>query len=246
MVLVHLKNTLYSIFNTFLRLIYPQLCLYCSESLSEQDRLFCATCMSLIELINPQERCPTCFTEEDLLQSGRCRHCSTHPSLFDGIASAFDYTGPAATIAKKMKYSQMPYLSRGAGAYMATQFLRLDWPLPEIIVPVPMNILKEFDRGYNQSQLLAESFSDLMQVPTKKLLKRRCGDYSQAGLSRHQRVSVKTETIFCPLGEAVRGKIVLLIDDVITTGSTLQACGKALQSECPKQLYALSLCRAMS
>src|SRR5580704_12457484 len=98
MVLDHLKSSLHTTFNAFLKLIYPPLCLYCSESLLEQDRLFCASCCRMLELIDPKERCPDCFTETDLLQSGRCRHCSRHASIFDGVASAFDYTGPAATL----------------------------------------------------------------------------------------------------------------------------------------------------
>lgn len=230
---------------SFLHLIYPPLCLHCSQTLPNGDHPLCQSCLSLMEMIDPTERCPLCFSADFQIERRICPECFRQIQFLDGIGAVFDYVGPAATLIKKMKYGDMPYLKTGLGAYLAAQFFRMEWPMPDIIVPVPMAFTHLLERGYNQSTLLAEGISSLIDRPMLEVLKRKSGDYSQAGLSRKQRMDLNGETILCKKGFDLQDKIVLLIDDVMTTGSTLRRCAEVLQNEMPKNTYALVLCRAL-
>lgn len=161
------------------------------------------------------------------------------------IASAFDYEGPAATLIKKLKYGRQPYLAEGAGAFLAAQFIHLEWPLPDVIIPMPMAALRKFDRGYNQSLLLAQVVGRLLNRPILDLLKRRSGDFSQAGLSRKQRQGLGENAITLKPTDKLRDKSILLIDDVMTTGSSLHRCAEALAGGHPENIYAITVCRAI-
>ncbi len=231
---------------SFLHLIYPPLCIHCEELLSDQFSTLCTSCLAHLELINAKERCPLCFSSEIENFSSLCTLCCQQPPLLNGTAAAFDYSGPAATLVKLLKYEQKPYLAEGCAAYLATQFLQLEWPMPDFLVPVPIPWIRYLERGYNQSFLLAEALGKLLNRPTLNALKRKSGDYSQASLSRQQRTELNSSSILLHSDSIphIMDKSILLIDDVLTTGSTLQRCSQALLAGCPKSLYALTVCYA--
>jgi competence protein ComFC len=226
-------------------LLYPPLCLHCNESLGEKTPLLCPSCLTQLELIDPRERCPYCVSADYTRGQPCCDVCLRKKPVLHGVASAFDYIGPAATIIKQMKYYDQPYLAKGAGAYLAVQLLRLKWPLPDYLIPVPMQFTRWIDRGYNQSHLLAEELSRILNRPLSDVLKRKSGDFSQAALSYQQRIVLEGESFEVKKRGTFRDKSLLLIDDVMTTGSTLRRCAEALLGECPRRIYGLTVCRAM-
>lgn len=226
-------------------LVYPPACLHCRDSLDVGSPLLCTACLQLMEMIDPAERCLKCFSADLHPKFKLCPHCLKQPQLFDGIAAVFDFLGPAATLVKKMKYSNMPYLAEGLGAYLTAQFVTLNWPLPDEIIPVPLSWIHRIDRGYNQSALLAHSFANYLQRPVSEVLKRQSGDFSQAMLNRERRLLLEKEKFSCRPSFAASGKTLLLIDDVMTTGSTLQRCAEVLQSHYPDKIYALVLCKTV-
>lgn len=225
-------------------LIYPPFCLHCEESMSE-GAIFCAPCLELLQVIDPKERCPYCFSGEFDRRQPCCAACYQRTHKRQRMAAAFDYEGPAATLVKRMKYGGMPYLAKGAAAFLVVQFVALGWPLPDCVVPVPMDALKRLDRGYNQSALLAAHVADLLHCPMKEVLKRSRGSFSQAGLSHQQRLELEAHVFEAAPAADLRDKCILLIDDVMTTGSTLGCCAEALHALYPKAIYALTVCRAL-
>ena len=158
-----LKHSLY-------HLLYPSNCLHCHELLAPDSSVLCASCGSLLELLERQDRCKHCFNLKppDL---SYCPHCAKNPSLFFRTAAAFDYLGPAASIIKKLKYGGQPHLAKGAGAFMIAQFTQLDWPIPDAIIPVPISFGHWLDRGFNQSELLANELGSALQVPVWNAIK---------------------------------------------------------------------------
>ncbi len=214
---------------TFLNLLYPPYCLHCGDGIETESSLLCAVCS---EQLDPLE------------QSDRDNHCKTKEQLFAGCASVFDYEGPASSIIKKMKYADMPFLSKGVAAYMVSQFIQLDWPLPEVIVPVPLSFTHQLQRGYNQSAEIAHEFGDFLKVPVESVLIRNKSGYSQAGLLRDQREKLSEETFSLRNGVDIANKRVMLIDDVYTTGSTLRCAAEALCHGFPFELYALTFCKS--
>lgn len=226
-------------------LVYPPLCLHCSTAICGKKALFCSSCQSLLEIIRHEERCPYCFSPDYVMSRHLCPHCIKRPPVLFRIASVFDYVGPAATLVKKMKYSDQPYLAKGGGAFLVAQFLKLEWPIPDVVIPVPMSITHWIDRGYNQSELLAQQFTDILGCSMQNALKRHSGDYSQAGLSLDQRRELSAKR-FCLLeNRQFHDKTILLIDDVMTSGSTLRKCAEVLCASYPKSIYGLTLCRAI-
>lgn len=241
-----LQRIIIQLGKSFVSLIYPPFCLHCEESLSDSSALFCDYCVRQLELLDHKVRCPFCFTSELSKQhEACCADCRRRLRLLDGIAAAFEYEGPAATLVKRLKYGGLPYLSKGAAAFLVAQFIQLGWPFPDYVVPVPMDVLKRLDRGYNQSDLLARSFSKMIERPVMPILKRARGSFSQAGLSYQQRMKMVSETFSAKKTDIFRDKCILLIDDVMTTGSTLRCCAEVLHGLHPKSVYALTVCRAL-
>lgn len=229
---------------SFWHLFYPAKCLHCQEVISSEDSILCWECAAQLELIDPAEKCRSCFQEHKPRTSEFCQNCLLHPTLFYQLGAAFDYIGPAATLIKKFKYANQPYLARGLGAFLAMQFDRLKWPLPDAVVPVPISFCRWMERGYNQSLLLANEFSKLLEIPVYDVLKRRSGDYSQAGLTLQQRRALKERSFSLRNKPIIANKTLLVIDDVFTSGTTLNKCAESLMEGSPSCLYALTVCRA--
>lgn len=144
-----------------------------------------------------------------------------------------------------MKYGDQPHLAKGAGAFLAMQFIQLQWPIPDLVIPVPMSFTHWFDRGYNQSELLARQFAQIIGVPCQNGLKRHSGDYSQAGLTLTQRKELNSERFCLRENQNLTDKTILLVDDVMTSGSTLRKCAEVLFEMYPQSIYALTFCRAL-
>lgn len=234
------------IIDSFSSLIYPPICLHCHESLEKGQPIFCSACLQMLELIDPQQRCPYCFSSEfNPLSEWCCVVCQKQPPLTERMASAFDYDGPAVSLITHLKYGGQVYLAEGAGAFLAAQFMRLEWPFPDVIVPMPISSLRRIERGYNQSQLIAEALAKILNRPIINALHRHMGDFSQAGLNHHQRMQLTSKGFALKESIKLHDKTVLLIDDVMTTGSSLRCCAEALQGAYPQSIYALTVCRAI-
>lgn len=223
--------------------VFAPECLECRALLHPDENYFCQACVSLFELINPLERCVHCFKEKDSMAIPACSNCRRVFHELAKIASACEYLGPSATMIRLMKYGNRPELASIAAAYMAVQWTALEWPLPDYIVPIPCNWLKKWDRGYNQAELIALELGKLLGIPVVKNLRRRVGDLSQAGLSREQRLAQPLNSFFVRGKRKLEGKTLLLIDDVMTTGRTMNACAEVLHTCFPKEIYGLTFCR---
>lgn len=226
-------------------LCFPTKCLYCEESLPPNDLVLCSSCASLLELIDVSERCSTCFNPLPEPHRLICQRCLLYPSHYFKIGAAFNYEHLASALVKQLKYGDHPALSKGMAAYLVVQLHRLKWPLPDAIVPVPMSFTRRFDRGYNQSLLLAEELGKMLNRPIWEALKRRSGDFSQAALSLEQRRKLEGQSFKLRQNPSIQGKVLLVVDDVMTTGSTLERCAEVLSEGSPATLYALTFCRTL-
>jgi ComF family protein len=117
--------------------------------------------------------------------------------------------------------------------------------MPDCIVPMPVSRLRMWERGYNQSLLIAQALSEILEIPVRDVLRRRSGDYSQAGLNHYQRLQMQDSAVYLKKGVKLHDQCVLLVDDVMTTGRSLQCSAKALFEGCPGQIFAITVCRAL-
>lgn len=229
-----------NVLQAFSQFVYPSFCLHCGCPINGQP--FCSTCLGQLEPIELEERCPYCFSSDYQPEKRVCYPCFMDRPLLKRRAAVFEYQGVAATLLLKMKYGNQPYLAKGAGAFLAMQFLRLEWPFPDLIVPVPLTLVHRISRGYNQSFLLAEALGTFLNRPTKKILSRRWLDQSQARMSKEQRLDLEAEAFSLNKKIDIQDKVILLVDDVITTGRTMQCCAENLSQGFPKAIYGISLC----
>ena len=226
-----------------LSLIFPHLCLHCGDDLLISEHLFCSSCLQILTLIDPLERCPICFSSVDYPKNLPFCPCKRSDFVFNRFGAAFDYEGPAATLTRKLKYGGQASLAKGMAAFMYTQLDRLSWPFPDLIVPVPISSLHRLERGFNQSFLLAWELAQILNRPVVDCLKRKSGEFSQASLSKKQRILFSKNSVFVKEETYLQGKSVLIVDDVMTTGSTLRACAEAIADKLPSVIQGFVFCK---
>lgn len=218
-----------------LDLLFPRVCLSCQEPLEKKVKIFCSQCREELFLINPKERCPYCFLE--------CHSCREEDTPFAAVASALEYNPVSSKLISKLKYGGAFYLAHGSASLLALQFLNLGWEIPDFIVPIPLSFSRLLTRGYNQSALLAENLSKILDTKMASLLKKIGYTQPQASLNLAQREASFLTFALKKNAPLLEDKVVLLIDDVMTTRKTLTAAANALLEGCPSKIYALTLCR---
>jgi ComF family protein len=144
----------------------------------------------------------------------------------------------------RLKYQQDIALGDVFAQYLLLFLQDLQWKV-DIIVPVPLSKMRLKDRGYNQSALLARPVALALGKPYRPgALERWRNTPSQVGLSKIER-TVNVEGAFKAVDDIVKGKIVLLIDDVTTTGATIQAGSISLMEAEAQEVLGLTLARAV-
>jgi ComF family protein len=151
------------------------------------------------------------------------------------------------TLLKKFKYGGRPDLSRPL-ARMLTDLWAAEPSLGPVdaVVPVPLHWTRERLRGYNQARVLAQAFAKKAGLPVLEALKRRRPAPSQTSLDKLARAANVRDAFQARRPEAVRGKTLLLVDDVCTTGATLEACARALKAAGARRVSALTAARQVS
>ena len=218
---------------TALDLIYPRQCVICANSTAAHPRYFCWECWREIALIHPPF-CAQCGDPVDGAVEGpyRCHACAGDGQAFIRARSAARYRGPLATALQVFKYGKATYLADDLcdlleGCYR-THYAdcRLDG-----VIPVPLYPRKQRERTYNQSALLAAVLARRIGVPLwRRTLQRVRYTSTQTTLAAAQRRRNVADAFAVPARARawLRNKTCLLIDDVMTTGATVDACARTL------------------
>jgi ComF family protein len=217
----------------FLDLLFPPRCVQCHSF----GRSICGKCRAQIDWIDG----PVCRICGQPL--GRIKHHScVDPDIIEWIRSAAVFSGPMRRAVHSLKYSRDRTL---AFDLVEMSFEHLDPALRTFdrIVPVPLGRIRERNRGYNQSVLLAEALSLKTQIPidTRCLVRSR-ETRSQVGLSHDERIQNVGQAF---TASSVTDGKVLLVDDVCTTGATLQSCAESLRAAGARSVAGVTLARAM-
>jgi ComF family protein len=204
--------------------------------------LFCDACRALVEPVFP----PVCRLCGVPWADGLCPSCRQRSTALQGIAAAAYFSGPLREAIHSLKYRGNRSLAAPLSDYLLEAWRRT-WPClgspPDLIVPVPLHRRRLADRGYNQSALLARSLGRSLGVPlAESVLVRDLNTPPQAGLDRAARQRNVSGAFACQ-GD-VAGRCVVLVDDVCTTGATLEACAAALKAANAATVWALTLGRA--
>jgi ComF family protein len=187
---------------------------------------------------------PYClFCGKPLPYWGTCPSCANELHALEGIISVAYFEGPIQEAVHLLKYRGMTALASPLAELMASRLPHSDLKA-EAIVPVPLHPQRLRERGYNQAALLAENLSKKLGIPLLNgALERIRYTRSQVGLSALERKeNVKGAFRADPL--KVAGKDLILVDDVCTTGATLEECGFALKQAQAGRIWGLTLARA--
>ncbi|MGV6871358.1 ComF family protein [Pseudochelatococcus sp. B33] len=213
-----------------LDLLYPPTCPLCLAATAEHDAL-CARCWSGLSLLDRPfcERLGLPFAV-DLGGPLLSVEAMANPPVFQRARAAVRYEGGARTLAHRLKYGDRAELAR----LMARMMVRAGrdlLPDAQLIVPVPLHYGRLWARRFNQAAALSVELSRLGGVPWDPLaLVRRKRTRPQVGLSRAERAGNLQGAFHVPVPRhpTVEGRRVLLVDDVLTTGATANACARAL------------------
>ena len=196
--------------NRILSIFYPRKCPYCSKSL-KYDMTECIVCRAefpkvpRIEALPTGEICIAPFT-----YNGAVRKAITEYKFKGKRFNRYSLAGAVAAAIKNVYNKDMSF---------------------ELITCVPMSKDRKMERGFNQAELIARCVSELLEKPFEKLLYRDDGAALQHELTYKQRITAADNSFHVIAPDKVRGKKLLLIDDIMTTGTTLSRCS-ALLKDC--------------
>ncbi len=235
-------------FNNLFYTIFPEICVYCNTPLKYlQEKWLCKNCYEKIKFINSLicKRCGLPLPDG----GAYCYNCKTKKSRrwwVETIRGAVEYKEPVKSIIHKFKYNNKPYLKMLLVSLMV-KYISMSQDFlndVELICCVPVSRYKKFFRGYNQAELLAEEFSKIYNIPfVNNLLIRRKNTVSQFKLSREERLANVEDAFEIKDGFEIKNKNVLIIDDVCTTGETINQCAKVLIKAKAKKVKALVVAR---
>jgi len=175
-----------------------------------------------------------------------CAECWGMKSSLDSIRSVFIFDGIVRRAVHELKYRNVKAVSNCLAGFMSLYFQEYGLS-GDMLVPVPLHEKRLRDRGYNQSQLLADELSGLLSVEVNTaLLKRVRNTGPQArSASVHERKANMENTFVCDSG-AVKDREIIVIDDVCTSGATLESCAAALKSAGAGHVLGFTLAREIS
>jgi ComF family protein len=225
-----------------LDLVFPPRCAVCQRG----SAILCRTCLAQLQPARPP-RCPHCYGA--LNADGTCSACRYHPLQLSGLRAFGQYAGPLRACIHALKYAGVTRLAQPLGQLLArtyyTHHLQTD-----LLVPVPLHSERQRQRGYNHASLLAAACSRVIGIPVnEELVARQRATMAQVGLElqeRRQNVEGAFRCTPSSLNGQLAGRRVLLIDDVCTTGATLEACAAPLFAAGARSVWGLVLARTQT
>ncbi len=230
-----------SISRPALDLIFPPVCIGCHERIGRDAKLLCEPC---IETISPivDGFCEVCGSP---LDNKDCEVCWDSKIYFDFSRSVFRFDGAIRQMIHELKYngflSPVGWLAEHAANYLTTNGIYKDI---DVIMAVPLHTVRKRERGFNQSELIARDIANRMGLAYCEPVKRRHYTESQTHLTKTQRMqNLKSAFVLKPRVD-IAGKHILLVDDVFTTGSTVNEIARILRTANPAQIAVLTAARA--
>ncbi len=226
--------------NLILNQLFPSKCPVCG-SLSDkgQTRPLCSACWDSIQPYNGP-CCNICGKPADSAQAGLCGECIAKPPNYERVFFYGLFEGTLKEAIHLFKYRSLRHL-----AYPLSQWV-LNLPFPkdlDALVPVPLHRNRLLQREFNQSALIGRLLADHLNIYFYDFLLRRNHDNMPQSMMKGKERVKNVHNIFHVTGD-IRGKRVLLFDDVITTGATANECARVLKHNGASHIYVVALARA--
>jgi len=237
-------NNLIKIKGLILDILYPKLCVNCGK----EGFYLCEDCLSLIEILDKQY-CPFCFPAKTVIDGKTCPTCQkTH--YLNGLYFACSYENP---IIKKLiaEFKYEPYIKDYAellAFFLISHLANLNKTFSDfeefIIIPVPLFIKKQKIRGYNQAEEIGKKISEILkiQILSNVLIKTKL-TISQTELKKEERMENIKNAFKIKNESLIKNKNIILIDDVFTSGGTMDECAKVLKQNGAQKVWGMAIAR---
>lgn len=234
-----IKNLLLSIEDSLSK---EHSCILCGREMLDGSKFqICEKCLNNMQKIKE----PFCSKCGETLESDNlnCSFCKSFNYAFNSNRSIFNYDDNSSKIIKGLKYNQRKYYAKFIARMMTEDksvFEKID-----MITFVPISSKRKKERGFNQAEEIAKEISKIVGIETVELLEKVKDNKTQAGLSQKERLENLKGTfeIKAGLEDKIKGKNVLIIDDVFTTGATLNECSAVLKMAKPKRVRTLTFAK---
>lgn len=230
-------------------LVFPPRCIACGNlAAGHEENLLCPSCLSRIHFIRSPV-CPRCgipfAAEED--RDHLCGGCVTDPGCFSAARALGRYETVLLEAIHRFKYQGRVHVGEALGRFMAAydyaSFRIADYAM---LIPVPLHRKRLRERGFNQSVVLAREVAKHHSIPMSfSVLRRSVWTEPQVTLGREDRGANVRGAFEVADSASIKDKKILLVDDVFTTGSTVEECARVLRRSGAAEVGVLTLARAV-
>ncbi|MBN1905195.1 MAG: ComF family protein [Deltaproteobacteria bacterium] len=238
------------LFTELIDIIYPKKCHLCLDFLDDEESKLpdiCNSCFSGLPVLT-HPFCSICGVpfESKVEEDHLCEKCIRTRPFYDELRAPYLYEDIIMEAIHRLKYSGKSYLAKSLGSLMADFLKEWTGDIDDsmIMIPVPLHKRKLRQRGFNQSALLVRSTAKLLDIETDYFTLRRIRyTETQTGLTIEERRK-NVKRAFEVTGNAnLNGKSVILVDDVATTGNTMDECARVLKMAGCERVLGLTLAR---
>ena len=223
----------------FLQLLFPNRCPVCDEIVTPYGERICPECMDKLKLLTP----PWCMRCGKKLESEEefCRDCREKPHLFVRGRALYEY-GSVAPSVYRMKYGgkqeYATYFGEQMAGYLGSFIRQIQ---PDGIVPIPLHKQRLRKRGYNQAALLARTLGECMDIPVYEKMLVRIKNTKPLKLQNPAERQNNLKKAFIIGENDVKLKTILIVDDIYTTGSTINEAVQVLKGNGAERVYFVTL-----
>lgn len=238
------KSRLARVFNPLLNLLYPKniKCIFCGEELNSNSRYsICEICFHSLKFID--NSCPRCSAPISDNNMGVCFNCKNNNYTFTRSFAILEYDEMMSGLIHRIKYGGVKHAIEPLSNFLVDKLATISENF-DYITYVPMFKLREKERGYNQSKILAEYVSTRVNIPLIDIVEKSVDNSNQATLGYADRKeNVKdVYTLIKYKRKEIKNKTILIIDDIMTTGATSNEISRLLVSAGAKACFVLVLC----
>lgn len=216
-------------FDKILSFLFPSPCAVCQKP-AGRNRFVCTACEKSFSLLRPAAVCKTCLAPVPA-DAEVCGRCLKNNPAYDRLVACASYQGNLRTSLHRYKFGGRSDLHTSFAMMMCAQLLSFGCTNFDVVVPTPLSKERLRERGFNQAELIAKDIAKQFHSPCVSNALKKCRDTErQSELDMHQRDRNVRGAFALSSPDAVRGKKVLLVDDIFTTGATMREAAKTLSA----------------